>query len=227
MLDGLKATLSGLPDLTTQHLKSLILSETQIRRTTISRSATSILQGSLLVENAFARAMLQRGAGVAMFTAGPVIGIASETWSAQTVHQEGVPAHVHGRGYVGYAHPTHPGRRSLNAQAAKSCIARTGVHTSKAVRFAAAQDYAMTALKRSLKMIRNNFYSHVRGSPRSAGYAAAISAMAACPAYRGARAVVTATAIGVDGPRRSTHAKPAHLPCAGIALETGMIAGSA
>lgn len=227
MLDGLKAVLSGpLPlDLTTQHLKSSILSKTQIRRTTTSPSATSTLQESLLVGTASARVSLQRGAAVVTFTAGPVIAIVFETWSAQTANQEGVHAHVHEHGCVDSAQPTHPGRRSSTAQAAKSCIARTGAHTSRAVQFAVGQGCVMTALKR--REIRNSFNSRVRGSLGSAGYAVAISAITAYPAYRGAPVVVTATVIDVDGLRQRIHAKLARPPCAGIVHETGMIAGSA
>lgn len=225
MLDGLKATLSGPPDLTTQHLKSLILSKTQIRRTITSPSAMSTLQESLLVGTASARALLQRGAAVVTFTAGPVIEIASETWSAQTANREGVHVHVHGHGCADSVQPTHPGRRLSNAQAVKSYIARTGAHTSRAVQFAVGQGRVMTALKR--RGIQNSFNSCVHGSLRSAGYAVAISAMTAYPAYRGAPVVVTATVIGVDGLRQRIHAKLVRPPCAGIVHGTGMIAGSA
>lgn len=225
MLDGLKAALSGPPGPTTQHLKFLILSKTQIQRTT-SRQATSTLQGSLLVGIASARALLQRGAAVATFTAGPVIAIASETWSVQTVNQEDVHAHVHGHGCVVSAQQTHPGRHSSDVQAVKSCIARTGAHTSRAVQFAIGQGYVTTALKRKL-LKRFSFNSRVHDSLRSAGYAVAISAMTAYPVYRGAPVVVIATAIDVDGLRQRIHAKLALPPCAGIVHEIGMIAGSA
>lgn len=225
MLDGLKAILSGPLDPTTQHLKSLILSKTQIRRTTISSSATSTLQESLLVGTASARDLLQRGVAVVTFTVGPVIAIASETWSAQTANQEGVHAHVHGHGCVNSAQPTHPGHHSSNAQAAKSCIARTGAHTFKVVQFAVGQGYVTTVLKR--KGIGNSFNFRVHDSLRSAGYAVAISAMIAYPAYRGAPVVVTATVIVVDGLRQRIRVKLAGPPCAGTVHVTGMIAGSA
>lgn len=219
MLDGLKATLSGPLNPTTQHSKSLILSKTRMRKTTTSRLATSTLQGSLLVGTASARALLRSGAAVVTFTAGPVI--ASETWSAQTANQEGIHAHVHGHGCVHSAQPTHPVHRSSNAKVAKSCIARTGAHTSRAVRFAVGQGCVTTALKK--RMIRDSVYCSVR----SAGYVIAISAMTAYPAYRSAPVVVTATVIGVNGLMQRIHAKLARPPCAGIAHETGMIAGSA
>lgn len=224
MLDGLKETLSGPLDLTTQHLKSSFLSETQILRTTTSRLATSTLQGSLLVGTASARTLLQRGAAVVTFTVGPVIAIASETWSAQTVNQEDVHAHVHGHGCVDPAQVTHPGRRSSNAEVAKLYIARTGVHTSRAVQFAVGQGCVMTASKR--RTIRNSFNSRIHGLLRSAGYAVAISAMTAYPAYRGAPVVVATTVIGVDGLRQRIRAKLVRPPCVGIVQETGMIAGS-
>lgn len=227
MLDGLNTvTLSGPLDLITQHLISSFLSKTQIRRTTTSRSATSTLQGSLLVGTASARALLQRGAAVVTFTAGPVIAIDSETWSAQTANQEGVHAHVHGHGCVDSVQLTHLGRHSSNVQAAKWSIARTGAHTSRAVQFAVGQGYVMIVLKRRRVTIRNSFNSRVHGSLRSAGYAVAISAMIAYPAYRGAPVVVIATVISVDGPRQRIHAKLVRPPCAGIVHEIGMIAGN-